>query len=84
MCIGADTEPKPSKRTYIRKEDGRLRPISIAALEDKIVQLAMMWVLQAIYEERFLGFSYGFRPGRSQHNALDAVWVAIVQTIPVK
>jgi len=70
---------QPSKRTYIHKEDGRLRPLGIAALEDKIVQLAVVWVLQAIYEEDFLGFSYGFRPGRSQHNALDAVWVAIVQ-----
>ena len=70
---------QPSKRTYIYKDDGRLRPLGIAALEDKIVQLAVVWVLQAIYEEDFLGFSYGFRPGRSQHNALDAVWVAIVQ-----
>ncbi len=70
---------QPSKRTYIYKDDGRLRPLGIAALEDKIVQLAVVWVLQAIYEEDFLGFSYGFRPGRGQHNALDAVWVAIVQ-----
>jgi len=70
---------RPSMRTYIHKEDGRLRPLGIAALEDKIVQLAVVWVLQAIYEEDFLGFSYGFRPGRSQHNALDAVWVAIMQ-----
>ena len=70
---------QPSRRTYIYKDDGRLRPLGIAALEDKIVQMAVVWVLQAIYEEDFLGFSYGFRPGRSQHNALDAVWVAIVQ-----
>jgi group II intron reverse transcriptase/maturase len=70
---------QPSKRTYIHKEDGRLRPIGIAALEDKIVQLAVVWVLQAIYEEDVLGFSYGFRPRRSQHKALDAIWVAIVQ-----
>jgi len=70
---------RPSRRTYIHKEDGRLRPIGITALEDKIVQLAVVWVLQAIYEGDFLGFSYGFRPGRSQHDALDAVWVAIVQ-----
>jgi len=70
---------QPSKRTYIHKEDGRLRPLGIAALEDKIVQLAVVWVLQAIYEEDFFGFSYGFRPGRSQHNALDAIWVTIVQ-----
>ncbi|MEE9366905.1 MAG: group II intron reverse transcriptase/maturase [Dehalococcoidales bacterium] len=70
---------QPSKRTYITKEDGRLRPLGIAALEDKIVQQAVVWVLQAIYEEEFLGFSYGFRPRRSQHNALDAIWVAIMQ-----
>ena len=69
---------QPSKRTYINKEDGRLRPLGIAALEDKIVQLTVVWVLQAIYEEDFLGFSYGFRPKRSQHNALDAVWVSIM------
>jgi group II intron reverse transcriptase/maturase len=56
-----------------------MRPIGIASLEDKIVQQAVVWVLQAIYEEDFLGFSYGFRPRRSQHNALDAVWVAIMQ-----
>jgi group II intron reverse transcriptase/maturase len=56
-----------------------MRPLGIAALEDKIVQQAVVWVLQAIYEEEFLGFSYGFRPGRSQHNALDAIWVAIMQ-----
>jgi len=55
-----------------------MRPLGIASLEDKIVQQAVVWVLQAIYEEEFLGFSYGFRPGRSQHKALDAVWVAIM------
>ena len=70
---------KPSKRIYIPKEDGRERPIGIAALEDKIVQQAVVWLLQQIYEEDFLGFSYGFRPDRSQHNALDALWVAITQ-----
>ena len=52
---------------------------TVAALEDKIVQQAVVWVLNRIYEEDFLGFSYGFRPGRSQHNALDAVWVGITQ-----
>ena len=65
------------KRTYISKDDGRQRPIGIPALEDKIVQRAMVEVLNAIYEVDFLGFSYGFRPGRSQHNALDAVVEAI-------
>ena len=69
---------QPSKRTYIPKGDGRMRPIGIASLEDKIVQQAVVWVMQAIYEEEFLGFSYGFRPERSQHDALDAVWVAIM------
>jgi len=70
---------QPSLRTYILKTDGRKRSLGIAALEDKIVQLAVVWVLQVVYEEDFLGFSYGFRPGRSQHGALDAVWVAIMQ-----
>jgi retron-type reverse transcriptase len=70
---------KPSKRIYLPKPDGRLRPIGIAALEDKIVQQAVVWVLEQIYEEVFLGFSYGFRPGRSAHDALDAVWVGITQ-----
>ena len=70
---------QPSLRTYIAKDDGRKRPLGIATLEDKIVQQAVVWVLQAIYEQDFLGFSYGFRPKRSQHNALDAVWVAIMQ-----
>lgn len=68
---------QPSKRIYIEKEDGRKRPIGIAALEDKIVQQAVKRVLEAIYEEDFLGFSYGFRPGRNQHRALDAVWVGL-------
>jgi group II intron reverse transcriptase/maturase len=68
---------KPSKRQWIPKADGRQRPIGIASLEDKIVQKALVQVLQQIYEEDFLGFSYGFRPGRSQHHALDALYVAI-------
>jgi group II intron reverse transcriptase/maturase len=68
---------RPSKRAYMLKPDGRLRPLGIAALEDKIVQQAVMTVLNAIYETDFMGFSYGFRPGRSQHDALDALWVGI-------
>lgn len=70
---------KPSKRIWIPKPDGRQRPIGIAALEDKIVQQAVVGILNQIYEEDFHGFSYGFRPGRSQHNALDAIWVGITQ-----
>jgi group II intron reverse transcriptase/maturase len=70
---------KPSKRVWIPKPDGRQRPIGIAALEDKIVQQAVVWVLSHIYEEDFLGFSYGFRPERSQHNALDAIWVGVTR-----
>ncbi len=67
----------PSRRSYIPKEDGSKRPLAVAALEDKIVQRATAAVLSAIYEEDFLGFSYGFRPGRSQHDALDALLVGI-------
>jgi retron-type reverse transcriptase len=70
---------RASKRIWIPKSDGRKRPIGIAALEDKIVQQALVEVLQLIYEEDFLGISYGSRPGRSQHNALDAIYVAITQ-----
>ena len=68
---------KPSRRSWIPKPDGRQRPLGIASLEDKIVQQAVATVLQCIYEEDFLGFSYGFRPGRRQHDALDALSVAI-------
>ena len=66
-----------SRRSYIRKSDGKMRPLGIAALEDKIVQQAIVKVLSGIYEEDFLGFSYGFRRGRSQHDALDALHVGI-------
>jgi RNA-directed DNA polymerase len=72
-------QAKPSKRIWIPKSDGQQRPIGIAALEDKIVQQALTTVLQQIYEEDFFGFSYGARPGRGQHNALDAIYVAITQ-----
>jgi len=67
----------PSRRQYIPKPDGRQRPLAVAALEDKIVQRAVATLLNAIYEEDFLGFSYGFRPGRGTHDALDALVVGI-------
>src|SRR5215208_7808782 len=67
----------PSRRMYIPKSDGRQRPLAVAALEDKIVQRAVVALLNAIYEEDFLGFSYGFRPGRGAHDALDALCVGI-------
>jgi group II intron reverse transcriptase/maturase len=68
---------KPSRRVWIPKADGRQRPLGIAALEDKIVQSAVVQVLNQIWEEDFLDFSYGFRPGRGQHDALDALYVGI-------
>lgn len=76
---GGRYRARPSKKIWIPKSDGKQRPIGMAALEDKIVQQALVGVLQPICEEDFLGFSYGSRPGRSQHNALDAIYVAITQ-----
>jgi RNA-directed DNA polymerase len=67
----------PSRRVFIPKPDGRLRPLGVAAVEDKILQRAVVEVLNSVYEEDFLGFSYGFRPGRGQHDALDTLAVAI-------
>ncbi|PZM12882.1 group II intron reverse transcriptase/maturase [Rhizobium tubonense] len=68
---------QPSRRRFIPKPDGRQRPLAIAAIEDKIVQRATITVLNGIYEEDFLGFSYGFRPERGQHDALDALMVGL-------
>ena len=69
---------QPSQQVYVAKPDGRQRPLAVAALEDKIVQRATATLLNAIYEEDFLGFSYGFRPGRGAHDALDALDALVV------
>src|SRR5260221_8568800 len=72
-------QARPSRRVYIEKDDGRKRPLGVAAVEDKTVQQAVVTILNQIYEEDFLGFSYGFRPGRNQHQALDALSYALLR-----
>jgi RNA-directed DNA polymerase len=69
--------PKPARRITIPKADGSERPISVQSVRDKVAQMAVVKILERIYEEQFLGFSYGFRPGRNQHDALDALTVGL-------
>jgi len=72
-------KPEAIKRVWIPKDNGEKRPLGITSLEDKLVQQALVWIMESIYEEDFLGFSYGFRPKRSAHDALDAIHIAITQ-----